>query len=70
VDNDKVMEELKTKDAIIKDTLITLLTQKTLDYISDVLNMESIRNEIQQAINDKLQKGKVAKVYFTSYILQ
>lgn len=66
----KVLEELKAKDSIIRDALITLLTQKTLDYISDVINMEAIRTEIQQVINEKLHKGKIDKVYFTSYILQ
>jgi len=70
VSNAHALEELKAKDAIIRDALITLLTQKSLDYISDVLNMENIRTEIMQTVNEKLQKGKVAKVYFTSYILQ
>jgi len=70
VSNAKVIEELTAKEPLVRDALITLLTQKNFDYIADAANMETIRSEIQETVNKYLDKGKITKIYFTSYILQ
>ena len=70
VDEKKVMEEISMKDPLIRDKLITTLSAKSLDYVSDVQNLEAIRGDIKEAINNFLQEGNVTKVYFTSYVLQ
>ena len=70
VSKKKVLEELILKTPIIRDALITLLATKTLDYLSDVNNMESLRTEIMQTVNLYLEKGHLVRVYFTGYILQ
>jgi flagellar FliL protein len=66
----KVNEELKEKEPILRDALITLLAAKSFEYVSDVLNMETLRSEILQEVNKHLTKGKVVKIYFTGYVLQ
>lgn len=70
VSHKKVLEELNLKTPIIRDALITLLATKTLDFLSDVQNMESLRIEIMQTVNLYLEKGHLVRVYFTGYILQ
>ena len=70
VSKKKVLEELPLKTPIIRDALLTLLATKTLDFLSDVNNMENLRKEIMQTVNLYLEKGQVVRVYFTGYILQ
>jgi flagellar basal body-associated protein FliL len=66
----KALEELKVKEPILRDALITLLAAKSFEYVSDVLNMETLRSEIMDEVNKHLTKGKVTKIYFTGYVLQ
>jgi flagellar FliL protein len=70
VNRKKAQDELVEKTPIIRDALITLLTAKTIDYLSDVKNMENLRQEIMGKTNGYLEKGKVIRVYFTGYVLQ
>jgi len=70
VDKSKCLDELETKTPIVRDALITLLSSKKLDYLSDVANMEDLRKEIIDESNLYLEKGKVIRVYFTGYVLQ
>lgn len=66
----QVLEEINTKDPLLRDALITLLAQKSLEYLADISNMETIRSEIINTVNAFLEKGKIIRIYFTGYILQ
>lgn len=66
----KGMEELREREPIIRDALFTLLASKSLDYVSDVANLEPLREQIRKTVNAYLDKGDVVRVYFTGYILQ
>ena len=70
VSTKKVLEEISAKEPLLRDALITLLAQKSLEYLADISNMENIRSEIINAVNSFLEKGKIIRIYFTGYILQ
>jgi len=70
VDRKKTMDELLSKTPVVRDALITLLAAKTLDYVTNVMNMDELRGEIMKTTNGFLDKGRVIRVYFTGYVLQ
>ncbi len=70
VSHKKVLEELKNKEPILRDALITLLAKKPLEFVADISNMEEIRSEILDTTNKYLTEGKVVRIFFTGYILQ
>ena len=70
VSDKKIVEELAAREPIIRDALISLLAAKSLDYVSDIANLESLRMQIKDTVNEYLKKGRVVRVYFTGYVLQ
>lgn len=70
VSHKKVLVELASKEPILRDALLTLLAQKSLDYVADISNMEAIREEIMATANAYLNDGRIIRIFFTGYILQ
>ena len=66
-DPGKLVEE---KMAMIKDTLIMLLSSKTFDDISSLEKKYALKMEIAQRLNQIFEKPIVTKVYFTDFLVQ
>ncbi len=64
------MAEIQLREPQIRDALITLLSSKTLEFLADVLNRESMREEIMTVTNQFVEKGEVIRIYFIGYVLQ
>jgi len=69
LEDKKLQDKLDAEKPAIKDGLISLLSQKTSDMLSDVSNRDSLRNEIKFTVENVLQ-GKVLKVYITKFVMQ
>jgi flagellar protein FliL len=65
-----VKPELEGRLAPIRDAVLVLLTTKTLQDIQDVQGKNTLREEILAAINKIIPPGKIAKVYFTDFVVQ
>jgi flagellar FliL protein len=65
-----VKSELDTRLAAIRDSILVLLSTKTLQDIQDVQGKNQLKEEILGAINKNIPPGKVAKVYFTDFVVQ
>lgn len=65
-----VLEEVREKDIIIRDQVIRILSQKTVEELADVSQRKAIKQEVLEALNQTLQKGKIRQLYFTQYVLQ
>ncbi|WP_035587960.1 flagellar basal body-associated FliL family protein [Hippea jasoniae] len=67
-------EENKTginlQDAVIKDTIITVLSSKTSDDLLSISGKEELKNELMTAINRALHRPVVRKIYFLTFIIQ
>lgn len=68
--NSKLDAELKTKNYIIADTVISYLRSKSLSDVQAPESIGKIRVELANAINKKLVSGKIYRVYFTEYLTQ
>ncbi|MCL6426309.1 flagellar basal body-associated protein FliL [Bacillus subtilis] len=69
-DSDKSKEELEKRDFQVKDAVISLLADTNADQIEGDKGKETFKKELKDKINSYLQKGKVEKVYITSFNLQ
>lgn len=62
--------ELEGRQAQLKDAILILLTTKTLQDIQDLNGKNQLRDEILAAANKIIPPGKIAKVYFTDFVVQ
>jgi flagellar FliL protein len=65
-----VKSEIDARLAPIRDSILVLLSSKTLQDIQDVQGKNQLKEEILGAINKNIPPGKVAKVYFTDFVVQ
>ena len=68
--NPAVKAELDARLAPIRDAVLVLLSTKTLQEIQDVQGKNQLKDEILAAINKNIPPGKIAKVYFTDFVVQ
>ncbi len=65
-----VKTEIEGRLAPIRDSILILLSAKTLHDIQDVQGKNALKDEILGAINKNIPPGKIAKVYFTDFVVQ
>ena len=65
-----VKAEIDARLAPIRDSILVLLSSKTLQDVQDVQGKNQLKEEIMGAINKALPPGKVDKVYFTDFVVQ
>ncbi len=70
VNKESVLEELSQKDMVVRDTVLRLLSARTVAELADISLRETIKQELMQEINRVLAEGKVQRLYFTQYVLQ
>ena len=65
-----IKNEIDGRLAPIRDAILILLSAKTLQDIQDVQGKNTLKDEILAAINRNIPPGKIAKVYFTDFVVQ
>ncbi|MEN3037868.1 MAG: flagellar basal body-associated FliL family protein [Candidatus Kryptonium sp.] len=70
VTNEKAFAEIQSKEVIVNDILINVLSSKTLEELTDVTKRKELRREIATKVNDILTQGRVQNVYFSKFIVQ
>lgn len=68
--NKKIMPEIEQRLPKIKDTIITVLSAKTLEEISTPQGKISLKQELLRRINGVLTSGKVQDIYLTDFVIQ
>jgi len=66
----KLGEELTANEVVIKDDIIFYFKSKKADFINNVENKEDMKEQLMQAINKDLTKGKIIDIRFKSMIVQ
>ncbi len=70
VTNEKAFAEIQSKEVIVNDILINVLSSKTLEELSDVTRRKELRREIAKRVDEILTNGRVQNVYFSKFIIQ
>ncbi|NOY77212.1 MAG: hypothetical protein GXO76_05015 [Calditrichaeota bacterium] len=68
--NKNIGDELKNRDAQIRDTLIDIFVSKTIQEMDDVADKDSLKSEIARRLNRLLGAGAIRHVYFSNFIIQ
>lgn len=68
VANEKVIEEIEKRKPQIRDIIIIILSSKTFKDLESREGKEGLRDEIKDAVNSFLTKGKIKHVHFTEFI--
>lgn len=68
IDNEKVVEEIDKRKPQIRDIVIIILSSKAFKDLESRQGKEGLRDEIKDAINSFLTKGKIKHVHFTEFI--
>ncbi len=70
VGDKKLEDELKEKQPIIKDTIISVLGEKTVDDVLAPNAKEEIKKELLEKINQALGEDVVLHIYILQYIVE
>ena len=68
--NESLREQLKARMPQIKDSIILILSSKSLEDVQGVDGKIALRNELIIKINQLLYKGKIRNLYFTEFVIQ
>lgn len=68
--NQAVVEEVGLRKAQVRDAVLLLIGSKTFDELRDLQGKLQLRAELARRINEFLGSGKVAKIYFTDFVVQ
>jgi len=70
LDSESEVIAFRTRDAVIRDALITILSSKTVAQLTDARQKEIIRYQIKKRVTDLMKTDQLAGVYYTDFVLQ
>ncbi|MGE5507370.1 MAG: flagellar basal body-associated protein FliL [Chitinophagales bacterium] len=68
--NAEAQAELTSREAQVKDIIISVLGAHTQADVAALAGKEKIKGEIRDRVNKLLSKGRVANVFFTEFVFQ
>jgi flagellar basal body-associated protein FliL len=70
--NPTTMEELSSKDVVIRDAIVSMLARRTVPELASTAVREALKDSLRIQVNDVLgrEAGHVNRLYFTQYVLQ
>ena len=68
-DHDAVLQ-LEEQKMPVRDLLITILSSRTVEQLTNATEREMMRGEITDRLNQLLGPDRVSAVYFVDYVLQ
>lgn len=63
-------EQLKERDAEVRDALLALFGRKTVEQLTDVSTREAVKSEVLADIAPLFPPGTVKKVFFPQFVIQ
>jgi flagellar FliL protein len=70
MESSEFLAEFQTREAIVRDALITILSSKTVAQLTDAKQKEIARYQIKKRVSKLLNSEEIIGVYFTDFVLQ
>lgn len=67
---ENVKKEMDPYLAPLRDSILILLTTKTIQDVQDLQGKNKLREEIVATVNKIVEQGKIKSVYFTDFVVQ
>jgi flagellar FliL protein len=68
--NAAVLEEMKSRDAELRDVVLVTLGSKTVEQLSDMSSREPLKAELRAAAEKSFKKGGIKRIYFPQFVIQ
>ncbi len=68
--NSNLQAELNKKMPVVRDSVIGVLSSKTVEEISTRRGKENLKDEIIEQVNKRLEDGYISRVYFMMFVIQ
>lgn len=63
-------DELSSRDAEVRDMLLTILAVRTVEELSDISMRDEIREDLRSGLNDLLGREGVHRVFLPQFVIQ
>ena len=71
VKDEKVKEQMTARDAELRDAILRLLGERTVDQLADMNLREELKKQLTDSLNARLKsKTAVKRVYFPQFVIQ
>jgi len=70
LDSPQELARFRSREPVIRDALITILSSKTVSQLTDVRQKEIIRYQIKKRVGELMKTEALAGVYYTDFVLQ
>jgi flagellar protein FliL len=70
VPTEKDNQELKSKEPLLKDAIISVMSSKEMSQLSNISYRDTLRIEITKRLSKLMPSIKINTIYFSKYILQ
>jgi len=70
LDAPELQQEVDKKLPAVRDTIIQILSSKTVEEIQTAKGKEKLKEEIKRKLNEMLTTGEIRHVYFTEFVIQ
>lgn len=70
VKDDAVAEQMKARDAEVRDAVLHVLGSKTVDELADIAARDSLKLELRDSIRGLFRKKAVRRVYLPQFVIQ
>ncbi|WP_024788985.1 flagellar basal body-associated protein FliL [Lebetimonas sp. JH292] len=70
LDSPDLQNEIDKKLPAVRDTIINILSSKTVEEIQTAKGKEKLKEEIKRKLNEMLTTGEIRHVYFTEFVIQ
>lgn len=64
------LEALKGREIVVRDTIIKLLSMRTVEELAAIEVRNVLKDEVRAAVNGVMGQEKIDRIYFTQYVLQ
>ena len=69
-DKPAALEELTTKDVVVRDAIVRYLSAQTVPDLAAIEKRDSLKGSLRKRINNILEEGQITRLYFTQYVIQ
>ncbi len=70
LDSPEMAAVMESKENIVRDVLITILSAKTIAQLTDPKQKEIVRYQIKKRVSELLKTDELTAVYYTDFVLQ
>jgi flagellar FliL protein len=65
-----VLEAMKTRDAEVRDVVLSTLGSKTVEELANTAARDALKEELRKSIGGLFSKGSVTRVYLPQFVIQ